>query len=100
MNSVAKPSAPMAECIRVSVVYADPQRQVVRDVEIAADATLDDAIVASGILDDLPGFTPAGIGIFGRSVARDARLRESDRIELYRPLLIDPKEARRQRAKR
>jgi len=90
----------MVDRIRVSVAYADPRRQIVREIEIAADATVDDAIAASGILMDLPGFTPAGIGIFGRSVAGDARLRKGDRIELYRSLQIDPKEARRLRAKR
>ena len=90
----------MPDRIHVSVAYAEPQRQIVREIEVAADATVDHAIAASGILADLPGFTPAGIGIFGRSVAPDTRLREGDRIELYRPLQIDPKEARRLRAKR
>ena len=89
----------MAERIRVSVVYADPQRQVVREIEIAAHATVNDAIEASGLLREFSEFTPAGIGIFGRRVAPDAGLRDGDRIELYRPLLIDPKEARRRRAK-
>ena len=91
----------MRDTMRVSVVYADPQRQITREIEIAADATVDDAIAASGILRELPtGFLPAGIGIFGTKVARDTRLRGGDRIELYRPLKIDPKEARRKRAGR
>jgi putative ubiquitin-RnfH superfamily antitoxin RatB of RatAB toxin-antitoxin module len=91
----------MLETIRVSVVYADRQRQITREVEIRADATVEDAIAASEILRELPpDFAPAGIGIFGRKVARDARLRDGDRIELYRPLQIDPKEARRKRAQR
>lgn len=90
----------MAELIRVSVVYADPQREIVRELEIAVDATVDDAIRASGVLDELPGFVPAAIGVFGNRVARNAGLRDGDRIELYRPLRIDPKEARRLRAKR
>jgi len=91
----------MRESIRVSVVYADPQRQITREIEIAADATVDAAIAASGIRHELPaGFAPADIGIFGNKVARDARLRDGDRIELYRPLKIDPKEARRKRAGR
>jgi hypothetical protein len=89
----------MAETIRVSVVYADPQRQITHEIEVGADATVDDAIAASGILRELPpDFVPAGIGIFGEKVTRAAGLREGDRIELYRPLRIDPKEARRQRA--
>ena len=90
----------MAERIRVDVVYADPQKQLVRAIELAAGSTVDDAIRISGILDELPNFVPAGIGIFGNKVARDARLRDGDRVELYRPLQIDPKEARRQRAQR
>jgi putative ubiquitin-RnfH superfamily antitoxin RatB of RatAB toxin-antitoxin module len=91
----------MPETMKVSVIYADPQRQITREIEIAADATVDEAIAASGILRELPAdFLPAGIGIFGSKVARDARLRDGDRIELYRPLKIDPKEARRKRAGR
>jgi putative ubiquitin-RnfH superfamily antitoxin RatB of RatAB toxin-antitoxin module len=91
----------MRETIRVSVVYADPQRQIIRELEIGADATVDDAISASGILREIPpAFIPAGFGIFGRNVARDVRLHEGDRIELYRPLKIDPKEARRRRAQK
>ena len=91
----------MPETIRVSVVYADPQRQITREIEIRADASVDDAIAASGILHELPlDFAPAGVGIFGSKVARDARLRDGDRIELYRLLKIDPKEARRLRAKK
>ena len=91
----------MAETIRVSVVYADPQRQITHEIEVRADATVDDAIAASGILRELPPeLVPAGVGIFGSKVAHDARLREGDRVELYRPLRIDPKEARRKRAGR
>jgi len=90
----------MAERIRVSVVYVEPRRAFVREIEVVAAATVGDAIRRSGILDELPGFVPAGIGIFGRRVKPDAELRDGDRIELYRPLLIDPKEARRRRAKK
>jgi len=90
----------MAERIRVSVVYADPQRQLVREIEIASDATVGEAVRLSGILDELVGFEPAALGIFGDKVARDAHLRDGDRVELYRPLKIDPKEARRKRAGR
>jgi putative ubiquitin-RnfH superfamily antitoxin RatB of RatAB toxin-antitoxin module len=87
------------DLIRVAVIYADPQREVVRNVEIAADSTVDDAIRASAILDQLPpGFVPAAIGVFGRVVARDAHLCDGDRVELYRPLKADPKQSRRRRA--
>ena len=101
MNFVPKRSALMTERIRVGVVYADPHRQIVREIEVAADATVADAIGASGILRECPAdFRPAGIGIFGSKAVPGQRLRDGDRIELYRPLKIDPKEARRRRAKK
>lgn len=88
----------MPETIRVEVAYADPQRQILRALEIAAGTSVADAVSASRILDGLPGFVPAGYGIFGRIVAPDSPLRDGDRVELYRPLRIDPKQARRKRA--
>lgn len=88
----------MAETIRVEVAYADPRRQFLRAVDVAAGSSIGDAVDASGILAELPGFVPAGYGIFGRVVALGAPLRDGDRIELYRPLTIDPKQARRRRA--
>jgi len=90
----------MAETIRVEVAYADPQRQLLRAVEIGAGATVADAIAASGILAQLPGFVPERIGIFGRFVEEQTALRNGDRVELYRPLKVDPKQARRLRATR
>jgi putative ubiquitin-RnfH superfamily antitoxin RatB of RatAB toxin-antitoxin module len=90
----------MLECIRVSVSYADPQRHLERTVELPAGCCVDDALRRSGLLGALPGFVPAGIGIFGKHVARDAPLRDGDRVELYRPLQCDPKTARRKRADR
>jgi len=89
------------ERICVEVAYADPQLQILRKVEIAANSTVADAIAASGLRAELPqGFEPAAIGIFGRIVTPDARLHAGDRIELYRPLSADPKESRRRRARR
>jgi putative ubiquitin-RnfH superfamily antitoxin RatB of RatAB toxin-antitoxin module len=89
----------MAETIHVEVAYADPLRQFLRMVEIAAGSTVAEAITASGIFAELPGFVPAGFGIFGRIVDPHTRLRDGDRVELYRPLKIDPKQARRDRAR-
>ena len=90
----------MAEVIRVEVVYAEAQHQILRKVEIAANSTVDEAIRASGVLDEFPtGFVPAGIGIFGCIVTPATRLRNGDRIELYRPLQADPKDSRRRRAR-
>lgn len=89
----------MAESIRVSVVYADPNNQIALSLNIHPDATVDDAIQASGIFEHLPnGFKAAAIGVFGQIVSGKQTLHDGDRIELYRPLKIDPKEARRRRA--
>lgn len=99
MNFAAKRRASMIETIRVEVAYADPRRQFLRAVEVAAGSTVADAIAVSGILAQLPGFVPAGMGVFGRLVKPDTRLRDGDRVELYRPLRIDPKQARRNRAR-
>lgn len=91
----------MADPICIEVVYADPQCQILRKVEIAENSTVDEAILASGICAELPpGFKPAGVGIFGRPVKPTTRLRAGDRIELYRPLQVDPKDSRRRRAAR
>ena len=91
----------MGDRIRVAVAYADPQTQIEKWVEVLVDSTVGEAIAASGIADSLPaGFTPSAIGIYGRIVDEQHRLREGDRIELYRPLVVDPKEARRRRAQR
>ena len=91
----------MADPVRVQVVYADRQRQIVRAVEVASGASVNEAIRASAILAELPqGFEPAAIGVWGRIVGGDETVRQGDRIELYRPLRMDPKEARRRRAAR
>ncbi|MBS0584450.1 MAG: RnfH family protein [Proteobacteria bacterium] len=91
--------AQSASTIQVEVVYAEPRRQIVRAAIVAADATVEEAITASGIRDELPaGFAPASIGVFGHAVESDAPLRDGDRVELYRALVIDPKQARRRRA--
>ena len=69
------------------------------DVEVPEGSTVDDALTASGIVERL-GLDRAGlsVGIFGRRVAVTALLHDGDRVELYRPLIVDPKEARRRRA--
>jgi putative ubiquitin-RnfH superfamily antitoxin RatB of RatAB toxin-antitoxin module len=87
--------------MRVEVVYAasaDEQYSVT--VELAAGATVRHAITASGVLARFPliDSTTQGIGIFGEPVALDDALQDGDRVELYRPLIADPKEARRARA--
>ena len=85
--------------IRVEVAYADENVQLLRVAVVPAGATAGQAIEASKILESVPrDFTISKIGIFGRIVALGEALNDGDRVELYRPLRLDPKEARRRRA--
>lgn len=88
--------------MRVEVVYATPAVQTVLMAELAAGATVNDAIHACGILVRHPeiDLAHAAVGIFGERAALDDPVQDGDRVEIYRPLLADPKEARRQRARK
>lgn len=87
--------------VRVEVVCCPSEREVDRvELLLPAGATVLDALRASGVLDRHPAFGSAAAGIWGRVVPADTPLRDGDRVELYRPLLVDPKEARRLRARR
>ena len=83
---------------RVEVVAAWPSRARSVEVEMPDGATVRDALAAAGFV-PLPG-TGAVAGVHGRRVSLDAALEEGDRVELYRPLAADPREARRRRAGR
>jgi len=82
--------------MRVQVLMAWPHRHLERVVELEEGATVAEAIRASGLLEE--GGPIAGQAVFGVAVAAGARLRDGDRLELLRPLQMDPKEARRRRA--
>jgi putative ubiquitin-RnfH superfamily antitoxin RatB of RatAB toxin-antitoxin module len=86
--------------LRVTVVYCAPGCEDLTEVTLPAAATVADAIAASGVLDRRPevAATPPDVGIWGRACALTQRLEDGDRVELYRPLTVDPKEARRVRA--
>lgn len=86
--------------IRVEVAYARPDFQLVLPVEVTEGATVADALRLSGILEHFPEIDPATakVGIFGKLTRMDTVLRARDRVEVYRPLIADPKEVRRQRA--
>lgn len=86
--------------MRVEVAYARPDRQRLVTVELAAGATARDAVRASGLVDEFPeiDMEQAPLGVFGRASTGDTVLRAGDRVEIYRPLQVDPKEARRKRA--
>ncbi|MFJ2538642.1 MULTISPECIES: RnfH family protein [unclassified Pseudomonas] len=88
--------------IEIEVVFAAVDRQVLRTVSLVEGATVRSAVFASGIDIEFPelNLSECPLGIFGKVVSDpDARLVQAgDRIEIYRPLLADPKEVRRLRA--
>ncbi len=86
--------------IQVEVAYALPNEQIVRVVEGEPGMTVEQAIQASGILDAHPEIDLARnkVGVFGKAAKLDAVLYPGDRVEIYRPLIADPKEARKKRA--
>ena len=87
----------MPELLHVSVVRATPSRQVVRELALPRGATVADAIRAGGF-QETAGQAGVAVGVFGRVVDAATPLRDGDRVEIYRALKIDPKEARRRRA--
>ncbi|WP_199098378.1 RnfH family protein [Dyella sp. ASV21] len=90
----------MGEQVSVEVVYAEASSQVVRRVSLATGSTVMQAIEASGIAQAVSGLVidPSRLGIFSRKVTPEQVVAEGDRVEIYRPLMLDPKEARRRRA--
>lgn len=88
------------EVIAVEVAYARPEQQVLIEIDLPVDATVEAAILSSGILDRFPEIDLARnkVGVFGKLAKLTQTLRAGDRVEIYRPLIADPKEVRRQRA--
>lgn len=86
--------------IRVQVCYARQDVQFLRELTVPDGFTLQAAIERSGVLRDAPEIDLATcrVGVYGKLKTLDAALREYDRVEIYRPLIADPKEARRRRA--
>ena len=86
--------------IIVEVAYAVPASQVIYTVEVGEDATVEDAISASGILKEYPEIDLKinKVGIFSKVAKLDKSLVHKDRIEIYRKLIADPKAVRKQRA--
>lgn len=84
----------------VTVAWAVPQQAVMRPVQVAPGTTIEQAIAASGLLQDIPEIDLAvhPVGIYGKKKPLDTVVRPLDRIEIYRPLVADPKESRRRRA--
>jgi putative ubiquitin-RnfH superfamily antitoxin RatB of RatAB toxin-antitoxin module len=89
------------QTIRVEVAYAKPDVQVIIPLQVHTGITLEEAIEQSGILEQFPeiDLEQNKVGIFGKISKKDQVLRDNDRVEIYRPLIADPKEVRKQRAK-
>ncbi|MDC9614122.1 MULTISPECIES: RnfH family protein [Xenorhabdus] len=88
--------------INIEVVYALPERQYLCNVKVPQGATVEQAIVASGLLtlrNDID-LTKNKVGVYSRPAKLTDTLEEGDRVEIYRPLIADPKEMRRKRAER
>lgn len=93
--------AEAAQTIRVEVVWVPVPHDVRRiQLTLPAGATARNAVQASGLLAEFPGLGEASVGVWGRSCDGDQPLRDLDRVELYRTLTVDPKEARRLRHRR
>ena len=86
--------------IHVEIVYVLAQRQKVVPMSLPEGTTIKEAIERSGLLAEFPEIDLAKnkLGIWNKLAKADAVLRDKDRIEIYRPLIADPKEVRRQRA--
>ena len=99
-SSPKEPAPNEPAALTVEVAYALPDRQIIIAVSALPGITAREAILASGILDAFPEIDlgTSKIGIFGKHVHLHARLENNDRVEIYRSLIADPKELRRQRA--
>ena len=88
------------DTILVEVAYALPEKQMILALDVAADATLEEVIRASGMLERFPEIDLGKnkVGVFGKPGKLTDTLHAGDRVEIYRPLIADPKEVRKQRA--
>lgn len=88
--------------IRIEVAYATPEKQLIFVIDIDKSTSARDAINQSRIIDEFPeidiDIDTVKIGVFGKLIPDSYQLQEKDRIEIYRPLLADPKEVRRRLA--
>lgn len=89
-----------AELIKVEVAYARPEEQLIVPLEVESGVTVEEAIEQSRIRNHFPeiDLKVNKVGIFGKLTKLSNILRDGDRVEIYRPLIADPKEVRRKRA--
>ena len=90
----------MADQVHVAVCYATPSQEFLHELTVEQGTTIGAAIEASGVLAAFPdiNLVTQPVGIFAKKKTLDTVLRERDRIEIYRPLVADPKDSRRKRA--
>lgn len=90
----------MPESLSIEITYALPQKQELVKLILPAGSTVQQAIEASGLKQKFPEIDLAKnkVGVFGKLTKLDAQLRDRDRVEIYRPLIADPKEVRKKRA--
>lgn len=97
-----------AETIHIEVAYALPEKQKLMALQVPTGTTAREAVKLSSLQDEFPQINPDEdpLGIFGQALgvrgmppAEEYQLRQGDRVEIYRPLIADPKEARKKRAK-
>jgi len=86
--------------IKVEVAFARPDGQLIMAVDAPAEATVEEVIKLSGVMEKFPEIDLAvnKVGVFGKLTKLSNNLRQGDRVEIYRQLIADPKEVRRQRA--
>lgn len=92
----------MAEPVQVFLCYGTAEREYLRTMQVEPGTTIGQAIELSGVLTEFPDINLATqpVGIYARKKTLDTVLRERDRIEIYRPLVADPKDSRRRRAEK
>ncbi len=93
---------PVLEQLAIEVVYGTPTRQEIINCVVAIDTTIEQAILSSGIIEEFPEIDLAvnNVGIWNRAAKLTDIVKDLDRIEVYRPLLADPKEVRKRRAEK
>jgi putative ubiquitin-RnfH superfamily antitoxin RatB of RatAB toxin-antitoxin module len=90
----------MAEPLQVYICYANPAREYLHPMQVEPGTTIGQAIEQSGVLQEFPeiNLVTQPVGIYAKKKSLDTVLRERDRVEIYRPLVADPKDSRRRRA--
>lgn len=88
--------------INVEVVFALPTSATCLSIEVQKGTTVEQAVIQSGIIEKCPQIDPTALsmGVWNRTVKANYELKDGDRIEIYRPLIADPKDARRKRAEK